>query len=244
MSEPRDPSGAFVTVVTFLWEDEARRRSYHFTTEHVQIARRMVDRHLSLPHEFVCVTDHRIEGIRTVPIDWRKHVPGTCFVKLMMHRPDIAGLLGRRILYLDLDCVIVGSMDGIVHRPYTDAVFWRNPNYGLPKRAFYQGSMQLFTAGARSQLWTDFDPAETPKWINRRYGGAEQAWISERLDHDEATWSDADGVFGAGRLVGGQMDKGISELPANARIVFTPGNREPSQPDVQRAHPWIVEHWR
>lgn len=233
-----------LTVVTFLWDDPHRRRDYKFGPSHVLTVKRMVERHLSIPHEFVCVTDHKIEGVRCVPIDWRKHVPGTCFVKLMMHRPDIAGLLGRRILYLDIDCVVTGSLDALVLHA-ADAVFWRNPNYEMPRRAFYQGSIQLFTAGARSELWTDFDPIETPKWINRRYGGAEQAWISERLPHSESIWTEEHGVYGAGRLFNGEMGKGVTtELPENARIVFLPGNREPSQAEVQDVHPWIKDHYR
>jgi hypothetical protein len=35
-----------------------------------------------------------------------------------------------------------------------------------------------------------------------------------------------------------------SELPENARIVFTPGDRSPSQPEMAARHPWIVEHYR
>lgn len=203
----------------------------------------MVARNLTLPHEFVCVSDHQVEGVRTVPIDWRKHVPGTCFVRLMLRRPDIAGLLGRRILSLDLDCVITGSLDKIVSRDWEDAVFWRNPNYAPGnRRAFYQTSIQLLTAGARSELWTDFDPQLTPTWVNRRYGGAEQAWVSERLDEHEAYWDSSNGIYGAGRLFKDGMDKGITELPANARIVFFPGDRIPQQPEVQAHHPWILEH--
>lgn len=241
-----------ITVVTFLWSDPHRQRGYTFGPRHVALVQSMVKRNLTMEHEFVCVTDwveaprHTENGIRWVPIDWRKHVGGTCFVKLMLHRPDIAGLLGRRILYLDLDCVVTGSLNDIVARG-EDAVFWRNPNWSAGgRRAFYQGSMQLFTAGGRSELWTDFDPAETPKWVNRRYGGAEQAWISERLPHTEAHWTDADGVYGAGRMFRDRMDKGLppGDLPENARIVFFPGNRMPDQPDVQEQYSWIKEHYR
>ena len=231
-----------LTIVTFLWSDPARKRNYTFTPDHVLVLRNMVARHLTIPHEFVCVTDRPFNapGIRCVRLDATKHVPGTVFARLMLRRPDIGGILGRRILSLDLDCVIVGNIDYIAERP-EDAVFWRNPNFPAPGRAFYQTSIQLFTAGARSELWTDFDPQETPRWINRRFGGAEQAWVSERLDWNEAYWDELDGVYGAGRLGG----EGVyTELPANARIVFTPGNREPSQPETQEKHPWIRDHYK
>lgn len=235
----------FLTVTCFLWTDPTRKsrgHDYTFTPDHVVILRNMVARHLTIPHEFVCVTDKpfRAEGIRCVPLDMTKHVPGTVFARLMLRRPDIGGYLGKRICNLDLDCVVVGSLDDIVGRS-EDSVFWRNPNYPAPGRAFYQTSIQLFTAGARSELWNDFDPTWTPTWVNRRYGGAEQAWVSERLSWDEAHWDESHGIYGAGRLGG----KGVySELPDNARIVFFPGNREPSQPETQAKHPWIKEHYR
>jgi hypothetical protein len=109
--------------------------------------------------------------------------------------------------------------------------------------------MQYHRAGALPELWSDFNPRSTPSWINRRFGGAEQAWISERLnmaypemgwEWAHPYWTEADGVYGAGRLFNGKMGKGVqTDLPENARIVFFPGDRSPSQPEVQAAHPWI-----
>jgi hypothetical protein len=44
--------------------------------------------------------------------------------------------------------------------------------------------------------------------------------------------------------VAGKMGEGVqSDLPENARIVFFPGDRSPSQPEVRAIHPWIEEHW-
>lgn len=235
-----------ITVSTFLWSDPQRNRSYTFTPDHVAILRNMVQRHLHMPFEFVCVTDRpfKMDGVRCVPLEMSKHVPGTCFVRLMLRHPYIGGVLGRRIMNLDLDCVIVDDITPLAARA-EDAVFWRNPNYeDGGRRAFYQTSIQLFDAAARCELWTDFDPDYTPKWVNRRFGGAEQAWVSERLDWNEAYWDGSHGVYGAGRMMRDQgMDKGVTDLPDNARIVFFPGNRNPDQPEVQKLHPWIAEHY-
>jgi len=235
----------FLTVVTFLWDDPERDKthSYKFGPEHVVILRNMVKRNLTIPHEFVCVTDtpFEVHGIRIVDLDKTKHVSGTVFARLMMRKPDIAATLGRRILSLDLDCVVVGSLDDIAGRT-EDAVFWHNPNFGLPRRAFYQTSIQLFDAGARSQLWTHFDPETSVPLANRRFGGAEQAWVSEMLDWDEANFdAEFDGVYGAARGTG----IGVREaLPDNAKIVFFPGNRIPSQPETQAEYPWVGEFYK
>ena len=231
-----------LTVSTFYWSDPARKRGYKFTHEHIHILKRMVERNLTLPHRFVCVTDDTIEGIETVPISWEKHVPGTCFVRLCMRNPDFAAKMGERILNLDLDMVIVGNIDSLVDRD-EPSVFWRNPNWPSPGRAYYQTSIQLFSAGANAELYEDFDPKETPSWVNWRFGGAEQAWVSERLKWDLPQWTDKDGIYGAGRM-GDWKSDAVVALPDNAKIISFPGNRIPDQPEVKAKFPWIEEHYR
>lgn len=243
-----------ITVACYFWIDPARRRSYQITPNDVRIWRNMVDRNLKLPHRTVCIT-HRpdlIDFMETVPLDTSKHVPGTCLVKLMTWRADIERTLGKRICVMDVDCVVTGDLDDVLDRS-EDVVLWHNPNYQQGgRRGFYQGSLQLLTAGARPQLWDDFNN-DVLRWLNRRFGGAEQCWISERLNLDypapgwrwkEAYWDETDGVYGLGRLFDGKMGNGVQAvLPDNARIVFTPGDRSPSQSEMQAKHEWIKEYW-
>jgi len=231
-----------ITVVTYLWRDHTRdNRGYVCGAEHVHTLANMLKRNVTVPYQFKCVTDDLIPGIDCVPLDWSKHVPGTVFMRLMQHNSDwCRENLGERVLSLDIDLVVTRNIDHILNRA-EDFIIWRNPNFPQPKRAFYQSSVQLFSAGARPELYNDFDPIETPKWVNWRFGGREQAWISERLEWDEAYFSSDDGVYGAGRLGG----KGIhSELPDNACIVSFPGARAPWQPEVQEKHPWLKERYR
>jgi hypothetical protein len=245
-----------LTVASFFWIDAARQRSCQITPEDVRVWDAMIGRNLTVAHRRVCVT-HRpdlIDFMETLPLDLAKHVPGLCTVKLQAHKPGSIAKEGARVLLMDVDCVVTGNLDPLVDR-HESAVWWKNPNFTVGgKRGFIQGSMQLFTVGATSYLWEGFDPQRSIAMLNRRFGGGEQAWISERLnttwpepgwDWNVPHWTEADGVYGAGRLVGGKMGAGVqSELPENARIVFTPGDRSPSQPEMQAAHPWIKEHWR
>lgn len=233
-----------ITVLTFFWRDPERQRSYTFEHEHVRILKRMVDRHLSLSYRFVCFSDEKIAEIETVPLDWRTHVPGTCGLKLQAWRPDIASIVGgERILGLDLDIVVVRNIDPIVDRS-EPVVLWRNPNFSLERgRAFFQGSVQLHDAGSHPEVWTDLFKPDARYRINRRFGGFEQAWLSEVLPWDLPHWTDKDGLYGAGRL--GDVREGVgTELPENARIVAVPGNRAPHQPEVQARHPWMVGAYR
>lgn len=231
-----------LTVCCFLWTDPCspRRNVYIYDERHVHALREMVARHLSVEHEFVCVSDRPIDGIQTIRLDYTNYIPGTRFAKLMLYR-DTGPLAGKRVLYLDLDTVIVDSIDPIVDRP-EDLVLWRNPNFGVPGRARYNTSIILHTCGTRPELWDDFDRNTTPRMLRRKWGGTDQAWVSHRASPDEAHWTDADGIYGAGRL--GDIAPGAgTKLPDNARIVFTPGEREPSMPHMWEKHPWIGSHY-
>lgn len=231
-----------LTVCCFLWQDPCspRRNVYVYDERHVHALQQMVTKHLSLPHEFICVSDRPIEGVRTIRMDTRTFIPGTRYAKLMLYQPE-GPLAGKRVLYLDLDTVIVDSIDPVVDRD-EDLVLWRNPNFGQPARARYNTSIILHTCGTRPEFWHDFDRNTTPRMLRRKWGGTDQAWVSHRASPDEAHWTDIDGVYGAGRL--GDVAKGAgTELPDNARIVFTPGEREPSMAHMRKAHPWMAEHY-
>lgn len=245
-----------LTVVTYLWSDPVRaNRGYVCGPQHVPILQAMVRRNLTVPHRFVCVTDEVIPGVETFPLDYSKHVKGTVFLRLMQHNPETARAIcgdavsrgengqipsKQRILSLDLDMVVTGSLDKLVRRT-EDFIIWKNPNFPSPSRSYFQSSVQLFTPGSRPELYQDFNRRQTSVWVNWRFGGAEQAWIAERLSwKDTAVFTDADGVYGLGRLRGA----GVYEtLPENACLVSTPGARAPWLPEVQNDFPWIKDHY-
>ena len=234
-----------ISVCCFLWRDDARQRSYTFDERHVITLRNMVARHLKLPHEFVCVTDREFiaDGIRCVPLDDRSHVPGTCGRKLTVWAPDAATRIGKRILALDLDMVIVDDITPLIDRPEPNVMF-RNPNYtDGGRRAFYQGSIQLLNAGSQPHVWERFFGRDATAVINQRFGGFEQAWLSEMLPWDLPFWSNQDGIYGAGRIGDWSTTNVVDELPEGARIVVFPGNREPSQEHVREKFAWVEEHY-
>lgn len=238
-----------ITVLCFLWNDEHRQRDYQFDESHVLILRNMVQRHLKLDHRFVCCTDREsiADGIECIPLDDRPHVPGTCGRKLTAWAPDAGERIGERILMLDLDVVLVDDITPLVDRN-EDIVMFRNPNYTPEgRRAFYQGSFQLIKAGSRPWVWDLFHHPVRRTLINHaqaRFGGFEQAWLSEALSWDEAALTEADGVYGAGRIGDWSTITVQDELPEGARIVVYPGNRIPSQTFVQEKFPWLSEHYK
>lgn len=223
-----------------------------YTADHVNRAKSMVRRHLKLPHEIVCITDNPSgidSDIRIVPLwDDFKDLK-SCFIRLKAFSPSMKELIGPRFVSIDLDVVVVGDLDPLFNRP-EDFVIWSNVDGHTP----YCGSMFLMTAGSRSRVFTQFDPARSLERIRaRRFVGSDQAWISEVLGPGEAQWTKKDGVLSFRRhfapmshLPSRAERLGLNrgEPPVEARMIFFHGVEDPSQPNVQLRHPWVVKHWR
>jgi hypothetical protein len=235
-----------LTVVTFLWRPPPGYRST-FGGEHVDVLRRMVRRHYQGPHRFICITDDA-SGIREADIEcfelWgdfatvgnpsgRKNP--SCYRRLRLFAKNPGAFLGDRFVVLDLDCVITGDLAPLWDRP-EDFIIWRSTTSGNP----YNGSMWMLKAGARPQVWKDFDPATSPRaTVAARLYGSDQAWIAHRLGPNEATWSPADGVHSYRNEI---QNRG--PLPPGARIVFFHGKHDPWDRDVWSRHAWVRENYK
>lgn len=229
-----------LAVCAYLWGDL-------YSLGDVKLWRDMVSRHLTVPHEYVCITDdvEQFEGtgIRGVPLK-RAPVRGPRFAgeKLMTFSPEMGELVGQRILVTDLDCVPVGNMDPLVDRD-EPLVLWRNPSRrpwagNTSPRPYYNSSMVLITAGARPDIWTRYLKGEA---ANCR---GDQDFVSHVVGWDCPYWDESDGVYRLGRVeTPGSGPR--SFLPKNARIVFFPGSEgKPWVREIQAECPWIVEHRR
>lgn len=87
-----------------------------FTVEYVTKLEAMARRYLARPFEFICLTDRPWkvpEHIRTIPIQLRKGLKGW-WAKLEVFAPN---RFHGRVLYLDLDSLIVAPLDPIVDYP-------------------------------------------------------------------------------------------------------------------------------
>lgn len=233
-----------LSVVAWLWRDGEYRFNHLFEygREHVERLFSAVNRNLSMPHENVLITDHltRYENVdRVVPLwsdyrdlpGWRGKGHG-CWHRLKAFDRDTGLGIGKRFVWLDLDCVITGELDSLFGRT-EDFVVLRDVNPPTP----YCGSMVMMDAGCRQRVWDLFHV--NPKAAMQRSRGligTDQAWMG-RILKDEATWGPDDGVYNF------RHDMREGPLPDNARIVFFTGPRDPSQRELQKQHPWIMKHW-
>jgi hypothetical protein len=234
-----------LSIICFKWRPTPGYRST-FGPQTVNTLRRMVARHYAEPHRFICVTDdaRAIDpAVEIVPL-WKDHASirspigqrrPSCYRRLKLFDPAIADIVGPRFVSLDLDCVITADVAPLWNRS-EEIILWG----GTHQRTPYNGSMLLLTAGARPQVWTRFHPVDSPRAARQAgYYGSDQAWLSYCLGPGETRWTQQDGVYSF------RCDVAPAKtLPGDARIVMFHGEFDPWVPSVQRAHPWIAEHYR
>jgi hypothetical protein len=234
-----------ITVVCWKWQGSS---AYHtkFTSEHVNTLRSMVSRHLSLNHRFLCITDDPVglhPDIIVVPLwPWpiihigKEAKKPNCYRRLFCFSKEAAAW-GNRILSIDLDVVILSSLDPLIDRP-EDFIMCT----GTAPGTHYNGSMFLLRAGTRTQVWERFDPRTA---LNQTQAlgmvGSDQAWISLVLGPGEATWGESDGLYSYRKhFILGQN----KELPSTARMVAFNGRDNPWDSHVINKHQWVRDNWR
>lgn len=234
-------------VVCWKWRPPAAYRS-KFGAEQVNVLRAMVERHFKIPHDFICVTDDpagidpRVKIVKlwddyaSVPSPHGDANP-SCYRRLKAFSPAIRDLFGERFVSVDLDCVIVGDVTPLWWRPDVEFIMWAGTTGGNP----YNGSMWMLDAGARPQVWHDFDPVESPRKARQsNFYGSDQAWIGFCLGRAEKTWKKKDGVLSYRR----DIIPNRGRLPEGARIIFFHGSIDPWDRKAQRSSPWISQHWK
>jgi hypothetical protein len=81
-----------------------------YKTEYVNKLYNMVSRNLSIPFEFVCITEKNLcnENIRTIKLDTKTGIEGWWYKPLIFNK-DLD--LCKTVLFLDLDLIIFNSID-------------------------------------------------------------------------------------------------------------------------------------
>lgn len=236
-----------VLFVCWKWFQKGCRSVY--TAEHANVWNRMVRRHYSGPVRTVCITDDpRGVDFDTYPL-WRElgdipnpnggHLP-SCYRRLRLFSSAVTGALGvapgGRVVSMDLDVVLVGTMDKMFGHEYPFLGWKRiSPN----KPIGYNGSLFMFRAGQMDYLYDEFDPATSPMRARRsKQYGSDQGWISYRLQGNAPGWTQASGVYSY------SADIAMRALPKNARVVSFNGKWKPWMRQVQASNDWVRTHWR
>jgi hypothetical protein len=166
-------------ICTFKWGNR-------YTVEHVIRLRNMLARNLTIPWEFVLITDNldadsagpddgagvddgvRFPPIRLLPLWDDLREAKLCGVRLRAFGSDMAERIGPRFAWIDLDVVITGNVDHIFGRtePF---VSLQPPRPPMP----INGSLVMMDAGAFPEVfekWTAARYKLAGEELTRRYG--------------------------------------------------------------------------
>lgn len=219
------PSPAPITVVCVL------RSGGIYNAEWVAKLQRGVARHLTLPHRFVCFSDVDVPcGVERIPLvtDW----PGW-WGKLEVFSTPIDGTT----LYLDLDTVVVGSLDRIAAYPHR---FTMCHEYYRPHLLC---STAMAWSGDFSWLYEAF--AEDPEGLAQHYdsvlpGGriGDQAFLEDCLFEERvATFRD---LFGERSIASYKVHNCQDAPPVDAAVVSYHGRPKPHEIKTG----WVPREWR
>jgi len=115
----------------------------------------MVAEHMSQPYKFVCVDDSPFPG-------WWAKI-------------SLFDRFSGRVLYLDLDTTVIGSLDALANYPSPFAIVENFKEIREKNKAPFNSSVMSFDAERVRHLFKDF----TPDVMDRLNG--DQDWISERI---------------------------------------------------------------
>lgn len=149
-----------VTVWCVRWGDK-------YSPDYVYNLRNMVRRHLKRPHRFVCITDEPLETIETLPPQCK--YPGW-WQKVSLFKPGVAT---GPSLYIDLDSVVVGSLDKLVD-DYAGCELAIPINWSQSGHGGLQSSCMVWRGNSAHKIWNsfDFDRDSPDLW-------GDQEWIYE-----------------------------------------------------------------
>ena len=186
-----------------------------------------VQRHLPVPHRFVCVTadsviaDMGIECVRppTGHDGW--------WQKVGLFAPELFGSEAFPILYLDIDIVIKGSLLPLVRHNVPHHGLVMIENFG-PNRwqAAHNSSAMLWINGTCNEIYFDF----IPEYTKRLHG--DQCWIWRRM------YKQIDN-FKKGLIVSYKYDCQKGPPDGSSVVVF---HGKPDPHEVKSD--WVEENWK
>lgn len=237
-------------VITWKWQQKSMPGAY--IAHYVNVMDAMLERNMGGVHyRHLCITDDDY-GVKcnTFPL-WTDHSQLTnaskatlpsCYRRLKLFDPMTQAQLGinpgDRIVSLDLDSVITGSLKSLMQREER-FISWAQRGTYWP--LVFNGSFFMFTAGDLAHIWHDFDPQHSPTLANRRgFMGSDQAWLSMNLVNQKGSVGIEFPLFASYP----KAIRQLNHLQHDTRIIFFHGRRKPWHEETQRETPWLKRYWK
>jgi hypothetical protein len=191
----------------------------------------MLNRQITLPFRFVCLSDCEVSCDRISLLDTG---PGY-WSKLQLFRQ---GLFKGPTLYFDLDTVICGNLDPLIKSliDQNNFVMWKDPDYKISSSAI------MYWNGDYSHIWAEYD--SNPTNFEQRYSVENQG--AERMIGDQAVISTLQPHVFVNDMcpeswihVAGKSDaqKNLKECRI---LIFRKANNKPNN---KQDHPLVIKHW-
>jgi len=154
--------------------------------EYVNTLKRMVDRKLSLPYEFACLTENPKGIDKDIKIiDLPKELSGW-WCKPYMYSKDLP--IKGDILYMDLDVVISGNLNKLFEFSPGDWCVIRDFTRAMqPSWQKYNSSVVRFKTGQLDHVWQDF--IKNPSAVIGSHFG-DQDWLWTKAQGTARMWPD------------------------------------------------------
>jgi len=159
-----------------------------YSAEYVNKLYSMVQRNLTVPHEFICFTENS-KGINTnVTVRDLKLLSGVSgwWYKPMFFNPGLN--LHGTILFLDLDLIIFRNIDKLfTYKPGNFLIIRDFNRYVVKNYQKFNSSVFRLTTGQHRNVYDNF--IKQPSAVIKRYHG-DQDWIRDVIKTDFEFWPD------------------------------------------------------
>jgi hypothetical protein len=173
-----------LTVACVYWKGNFKGKEI-YSADWVVKLQRLVEKNLSIPHRFVCLSNTDVPCER-IPLE--HNWPGW-WSKIELFRPE---LFDDRVLYLDLDVIPLTDLSCFAHFPSSFAISKAKPRQRvyMPRKdglevKRYNSSVMVFDPHTRDEIYMNF--SNTVMRIYR----SDQDWIGKllpRLDTFPKEW--------------------------------------------------------
>lgn len=187
--------------------------------EYVARLRGMAKRHMPVPHRFVCLSDG-VHDCETIPVD----EPGW-WAKLALFRPGLFPF-GERVVYLDLDTVIVGSLGPLLT---WNGIFGALGPFRGGGGDQIGSAVMSWRSGFGSDIWTAWVDAGKPQ-----ISGGDDHWIFGRYPQAHRLQVEVPGIYSY------KFHKCREAPPKDAMLVCFANRPKPH--DCGSA--WVHDHWK
>lgn len=215
---------------------------FPYSIDYVRRLRSMVARWIDRPFRFVCLTDRpelaTVEGVEPIAVE--KLAGFAPWTKLQLFNPA-RGFTGR-VLYLDLDSLVIAPLAPIIDFPAPFVVTADPASMHRPRRLDSFGraivrkvnsSVMVWDAGTHASLYDKWSPPVAQRL------SSDQDWIGEQLPRAAEmprAWFP--------RISELSIPNSVAVapiLPADAKVVLV---KVPKNVEAAEKWPWFDEAWR